>query len=510
MHFAHELVALGLRFATPWLFLAFVVARASALRAPTSDARSRLGFALSFLGLHIVLLPAVAGLSVAGRPMHALEVVTGLLGTIAFVGFGGVILFDGIVARIRPGLPRIVPDVVTTLAAFIAILRTSSSMGFELSGIIATSAVLTAVIGLSLQDTLGNIVGGLSVQLDQSIRVDDWVKLGDLTGRISEIRWRYTAIETRDWETVVVPNSQLTRGQVVVLGRRQNSPLQLRRWVNFRVDYRFAPSDVIEVIEGALRAHPIPGVAATPPPQCIAHEFGESSIHYAVRYWLTDIPEDDPTDSLVRTRIFFALARAKMRLAIPAQAVFMTSESQARAESKRAADLDLRVAALAQNELFGALSETERAALAESLHPAPFAKGETVTREGDAAYHLYTILEGEISVRIGGLSEAHEVARLGPGAFFGEMAVLTGQRRRATCIAITRVECYRLDASAFRDLLAARPELAERVAKILAEREVGMRVTLERIDESSRAHILARNETDLLAKIRSFFSLGNG
>src|SRR5690606_10443581 len=112
----------------------------------------------------------------------------------------------------------------------------------------ATSAVLTAVIGLSLQDTLGNLLGGLALQLDSSIQVGDWVKLGDVSGRVSEIRWRYTAIETRNWETVVVPNSIVMRSQVTVLGRRRGSPLQWRRWVHFQVDFRTPPNDVIHII----------------------------------------------------------------------------------------------------------------------------------------------------------------------------------------------------------------------------------------------------------------------
>ena len=65
----------------------------------------------------------------------------------------------------------------------------------------ATSAVLTAVIGLAFQETLGNVVGGLALQLDNSIRVGEWIKIGDINGRVTEIRWRYTAIETRAWES---------------------------------------------------------------------------------------------------------------------------------------------------------------------------------------------------------------------------------------------------------------------------------------------------------------------
>ncbi|MBC7172219.1 MAG: cyclic nucleotide-binding domain-containing protein [Polyangiaceae bacterium] len=209
----------------------------------------------------------------------------------------------------------------------------------------------------------------------------------------------------------------------------------------------------------------------------------------------------------MRTRLFFALARAKMTLAIPAQAVFLTTEDHARAANKRAADFAKRVEALAKINLFRDLSEDERTELALGLHRAPFAKGETLTREGADAHHLYAVLAGEVSVRVGGTDAVHEVARIHAGDFFGEMALLTGQQRRATCVALTDVECYRLDASVFRELLSKRPELAERVAAVLAEREVGLEATKVRMDELQRIRILAQNESAILARIRAFFGL---
>jgi small-conductance mechanosensitive channel/CRP-like cAMP-binding protein len=511
MPFLNELTELGTRFATLWLLLGFVLARlsvAGSYRGP--DTRSRLGLAAFFLGFHLVLVPTAAALTVYESAVASeIILLTALFGTLSGVTLAGVIVFEGLVRRIRPGLPRIVPDVVVAFAVFIALMRTFSLMGVEISGIVATSAVLTAVIGLALQDTLGNLVGGLSLQLDQSVRVDDWVKIGELSGRVSEIRWRYTAIETRDWETVIVPNSQVTKEKVIVLGRREGQLSRWRRCVTFHVDFRFPPSEVVETIESALKTQPIPGVAANPMPDCIAMEFGESWTRYGARYYLTDFALDDPTDSLVRTRIYFALARAKMMLAIPAQAVFLTTDDPARAATKRAADFAQRVAALARIDAFKDLEEEERTDLALSLHRAPFAKGETLTREGADAHHLYMVVTGEVSVRVGGTSATHEVARIGPGNFFGEMALLTGQKRRATCVALTDLDCYRLDAPEFRSLLAKRPELAERVAKVLAEREVGLEATKVRMDDGQKRRMLARNESDILVRIRGFFGLSD-
>lgn len=509
MAMLHELLELAQQSGTAFILLLAVAARIVVLKSPKgSEPRGRFRFAFSITLIHLLFLLLAASLeAIKSSQAGGARIATGLTGTLAAVTLASVVLFEGFVLRVRPGLPRIVPDVITTLASVIGLMRASSQLGLELTGVIATSAVLTAVIGLSLQDTLGNLLGGLALQLDSSIQVGDWVKLGDVSGRVSEIRWRYTAIETRNWETVVVPNSIVMRSQVTVLGRRRGSPLQWRRWVYFQVDFRTPPNEVIQIIENALRSQPLPNVASDPPPDCIAVEFKESQTRYAVRYYVLNFQQDDPTDSMVRNRIYYALARHQIGLSIPAQTVFVTEDDHERHAKKREAEHARRLRALKRIDLFASLSDEDRNDIAARLHRAPFAEGETITREGAHAHHLYVILSGEVSVRVGGLDESREVARLGPGEFFGEMALLTGERRRATSIAATDVECYRLDAEAFRSLLARRPDLAERVAAVLAERQTALVSAKERLDAGQRAELRAQKQRALASRVRAFFEL---
>ncbi|MDB4975602.1 MAG: Potassium efflux system KefA protein [Myxococcaceae bacterium] len=505
----HSLFSLAQQAGTPVALLLAVCARVTVLSsAKGSEPRARFRFAFSIFLVHALLLVATWCMTVLGAPhSDGARIGAMLTGTLANVTLGSLVLFEGVLRRVRPGLPGIVPDIVTTVAAFIALMRTSSQLGFEVSGVIATSAVLTAVVGLALQDTLGNAVGGLALQLDRSVKVGDWIRLDQISGRVAEIHWRYTAVETSDWETVIVPNSVLMRSQVTVLGRRQGQPLQWRRWVNFQVDFRNSPSDVIQVIDRALLVQAIPGVASQPAPHCLAVDFADSQTRYAVRYWLTDMSSETATDSLVRNRIFYALARARIGLAIPAQTLFVTADDQARHAQKRELEHGRRVAALRRIDLFADLVEADLNELASRLEPAPFAKGETITREGAVAHHLYIILAGSVSVRVGGIEDRREVNRLVAGEFFGEMALLTGERRSASCIALDEVQCYRLDAEAFRSLLARHPELAQRVAQVLAERETGLIAAKERLGSEQREKLRAQKERVLVTKIRAFFEL---
>jgi len=462
-------------------------------------------------GLHLVLLPIVGyfrgrGIAATGYTESRLPFL--IFGALTGVTAVGSVLFTSVLPRLRLSVPRILQDIVIGAAAVIGVLTVASRAGINLSGLIATSAVLTAVIGLSLQDTLGNILSGLALQTDDSIHIDDWIKVGDVTGRVVEIRWRYTAIETRNWETVIFPNSQLVKGQVIVLGRRKGQPLQWRRWVWFNIDYRFAPTDVMDAVVSALKSAPIANVSAEPAPNCVLMDFFESYGRYAVRYWLTDLAADDPTDSAVRIRIYFALRRAGLPLSIPAHAIFLTEETSERREQKSQEEQERRKQMLARIALFAKLSEEERDALAHGLRFAPFAKGEVMTRQNAEAHWLYIIASGEAVVRVTVNDELEEdVARLRAGDYFGERSLLTGEKRSATVVALSDVECWRLDKDAFKELLIRRPEIAEEVAEALATRQIELERVREDLSQEAASRLSVEMKGDLVQKIRRFFRM---
>jgi CRP-like cAMP-binding protein len=345
------------------------------------------------------------------------------------------------------------------------------------------------------------------LQSDRSIEVGDWIKFGDTIGRVIDVRWRYTAIETRNWETLIIPNGQILKNQVLVLGRRQGQPNYWRRLIEFQVDFRFPPTRVIATVEGAVRDARIPRVAAEPAPNCVLMGFMESTGRYILRYHLTDLAVDDPTDSEVRTRIYFALQRAGIPLAIPAKTLFLT-QNEGRRQAELRESEDERREAIARIDLFRTLPEEERHVLADGLRRAPFARGEVMTRQGAEAHWLYLIVCGRVSVRVavdGGLES--EVSQLGDGDFFGELSLMTGEPRTATVIALTDVDCYRLDRNVFQEVIRRRPALAEEMADVLAERRAALMVVKNGLDQEARAQCHEAARSDLVDRIRAFFGL---
>jgi small-conductance mechanosensitive channel len=311
-------------------------------------------------------------------------------------------------------------------------------VGLDPSSLLTTSAVITAVLAFAMQDTLGNVLSGVALQLDNSLRTGDWIRIDDLTGRVAQIRWRQTTIRTRNGEVVIVPNSQLMRGRFTVYGRADIPNWPWRRWIWFNITHDSAPRQVIEEVEKAISAADIPNVAADPAPTCVLMEFGPGYARYALRYWMLDPQPDDPTDSAVRVHVLAALQRGGMQLAVPEQSLLVTKENEAYRKSIRRRETERRVADLRKLELFSGLQEEELRTISEHLIFAPFASGDVIYHQGDAAHWLYLLTSGEAEVWMEIPEQPRQLFRtIHAGSTFGERGVMTGENRRDTVIAKT-------------------------------------------------------------------------
>lgn len=507
-----------LGYASPWTLLllaAMLVTLAALIKRvdPRRRKRIRRATILYMLYLTTFLFAAVLGVVRAEGWARRVWFLADLMEVLVIIDFVAILLFDLVLLALKIEVANIVHDLALGAAyvlAFIGILHRS---GVQLSGIIATSAVVTVVLGLSLQATLGNVLGGIALQLDDSIHIGDWLQLpSGQQGRISAIRWRHTVVETRNWDTIIVPNSTLLGEHITILGQRQDQPVQHRMWVYFNVDFRYSPEEVIHTVEDALQSTPIPNVAAFPPPNCICFDFAregaDSFAYYAVRYWLTDMAADDPTSSAVRVRVYVALKRAGIPLAVPGQAIWVSMDDPQHRERKVQRELQHRMDVLQQIEMFAGLSHDDRQRLAEGMQPAPFGRAEIITRQDSVAHWLYVLTKGECEVRVRGEAGAEKlVARLSAPNVFGEMGVMTGERRTASVVAVTEVECYRIDKDVFKSVLRTRPDMAEAISQVMAKRRVELAAVREGLDAESRKRRVKQERTEILSSIQTFFGL---
>ena len=481
--------------------LLLVIARA------VPDTRRRLRnmavfFALTVAGQLAAGFCAVAGYALAASVLSEVFVIAA---GIIIIRLWAMFFFRIVLPLVHARTPHILEDVIVIIGTIVWCLVRLRYAGANISGIVATSAVITGVIGFAMQDTLGNIIGGLGIQLDNSVQLGDWIQVDTVSGRVIDIRWRSTSIETRNWETVVIPNSLLMKTRFAILGRRSGQPLLWRRWVKFNIDLGTPPARVIPVIEEAIREAEIDNTAKLPPPSCVLLDFEEGYGRYGLRYWLTDLAADDATDSAVRTHVYTALQRNGMRITGGEHNVHLTQVDQQHQASVQARELARRINALKRVDFFSTFREEEIRAVAEALVFTPFARGDVITRQGNVAHWLYILASGEADVAINTPDGRRVVSQLGPGQYFGEMGLMTGEPRTASVIARNDVECYRLDKRAFQSILEARPGIAEEMSHTMAARRSELVEVTQQVSADAAAQ--RASGAQILERIKRFFGL---
>ncbi len=510
---------------------AAVTVTAAMVNAFAPAQRSRVRRVVILFVLSALSLAFHYALDAGGIPKWAsrFQLAAELAQAFTIINIVGTLSFAVALPRLGAQLPMIASDLLVGVGYLLATIGVLAGHGLDPTSVLATSAVVSAVLAISLQSTLGNILGGVALQLDDSIHEGDWIQLENgRQGRVRSIRWRHTVVETRDWATIIVPNAQLLANNITILGKRDGRSVPQRMWVWFNVDFRFPPPRVIDVVSEAMTGSPIEGVAQEPRPNVVCmdltKERRESFATYAVRYWLTDLAADEPTNSRVRARVYTALRRAGIPLAVPATTAFVEVQDDSRLERRSKRKVDERLEALATVTLFRHLTSKELLTLAAGMSHVMYTAGEVITRQGAVAHWLYVLTKGTVEVRANvghgsgdqrrrdadagaGAAQSKTVATLRAPDFFGEMGLTTGEPRVADVVATTDVDCFRLGKVTFEEVLVERPEIAEELSQKLAARRVGLLEVTGGLAPGARSSREASERERILGAIKGFFGL---
>jgi small-conductance mechanosensitive channel/CRP-like cAMP-binding protein len=409
------------------------------------------------------------------------------------------------VTRFLPKWPIILRDVVQGVLYVGVGLASLRAIGVEPSSLLTTSALLTAVVGLSLQETLGNLFAGLAIQNQETIVVGDWVRFADGhdgVGEVIEINWRATHFLTPGHAQVVVPNGVLARSTI----RNYSRPTPVVRIeTEIVLPYDVSPEHARTILLAALQG--VEGIAREPAPSVVVGDFNDSGVAYSVRFFITDFSRHDPIESAARQRILYALRRAKIEIPFPQRHFDLVGTAATKLaglpEPKAVAASDL-AARLARTEVFRGLDRALLASLGETTQPLLYAPGEIIIRQNDPGTDLYALERGQVELVVGneeGLPV--RVSVLDAGAVFGEAAFLTGGRRMATIVALSECEVLAIPRSSLHHLLEKNRALSERLAKVLADR---MDLLSQALNQAAENRLDDDRRSDLLfERIRQFF-----
>lgn len=358
--------------------------------------------------------------------------------------------------------------------------------------LLTTSAVGAVVVGFALQDTLGNLFSGLAIQIEKPFRVGHWVQIGEREGQVQEVTWRATKLRTKAGQFLIVPNSVMSKEPVLNFSE---PTVPTRIEVEIGAAYGTPPNLVKQAVSEAMANAPL--VMRAPEPQVAIKGFGASSIDYVALFWIEDYALDRVARDQVRTNLWYTFRRYNIEIPWPIQVEYSRKEEPLRT----AHHVNEAAQSLAGVELFHPLDDAARLALSASAGQHLFAGGEAIVRQGAEGDSMFVLLRGHARVVLEPTGQ--EVAVIGPGGFFGEMSLLTGEKRTATVKALDDVEVLEISAAAFRRLAAANPALLDHISTVVMTRRAGL--------DDARAHASAaaapEARASFLTRMRKYLNI---
>lgn len=194
----------------------------------------------------------------------------------------------------------------------VVILLTLNASGVDITVLLTASAALFVGLGLALQELFQDIIGGIFIMIDKSLKVGDIVEVEDKVGRVFEIKLRTTRALTRDDKVIIIPNHKFISD--IVFNYTQNHKMT-REVVNVGVAYGSDTQLVKNILLDAVKKQQ--GVLKSPNPFVLFEDFGNSSLDFGVYFFITDSFVDPRIKSEIRFRIDDEFRKANVTIPFP-------------------------------------------------------------------------------------------------------------------------------------------------------------------------------------------------
>ncbi|MCK4671523.1 MAG: mechanosensitive ion channel family protein [Candidatus Aegiribacteria sp.] len=401
-------------------------------------------------------------------------------------------------------IPRLIIDMINFIVlAIVAVAILNGIFGVKLTAFLVTSTVLSAVIGLSLQDILGNLFAGLALQMERPYKVGEWIGVGEEEGIVVQMNWRTLTILTRARDHVIIPNATISKNIVTNYSRPDRHHMCR---IEVGMAYGHSPGQVKNLISGVFAR--TDGVLEKPLPKVFLDKFDDYTVNYDVRFWILEYHRKPEIENAVRTHIWYSLRRAGLSIPFPIRDVTVRTVPE---------DHDTRIKELLKTEilnelrkveLFKLLNDEQILKLAESSSKHLYSKGEALVHQGDSGDSLLIISNGKVEVYISDDSgRKTHLADLQEGDYFGEMSLLTGEPRSASVSAVSETEVIVVKKDGLADLLETEPTILEPLSEMLEKRleDLSSRVMDRAIEE--KEHKKPVQKDHILGRIRDFFGI---
>ena len=363
-------------------------------------------------------------------------------------------------------------------------------LGINIAPLLASTALLTAVVGFALQGVLGNLLAGLSLHITRSVVPGDWVQIGDVTGKVTETNWRETRIRTMGGHVMILPNATVSESKV----HNMVKPNPVRRHkIDVGASYSDAPDDVIAALVAA--AQEVDSVLPNPKPDVFITEFQDFGINYRLRFWTRDYHRREAIDGEVNRMIWYKFKRAGIEIPFPMSDqllndYLMLVNNQMKLDPKEKEQIfitegllgsDLVKKLVVDQGSESLLTRENMQTIAPLVRKVRYTQGETLFHQGDDGHSCHILVSGSLAGRV--LGEKGEVIvefDLPEGSLVGEMSLMLDMPRSAEINVTSASVLLELGPEAFRGLLSLNDKVPAAFARLAAERAESNKGSMEK------------------------------
>jgi small-conductance mechanosensitive channel len=404
--------------------------------------------------------------------------------------------------RKQTPIPQFLREVVAMLIFLVALLSVlwyGYHAGRWLTGLLATSGVAAIILGFAGQNLLGGIIAGMSIQINRPYKVGDWLQVGEHFAEVMEINWRSTRLRTNDNIYLDIPNNEIVRQTIINLHYPTN--LHAMR-IRVGVEYSAPPNRVKDALFRA--ASSAQGVLQDPPVRIFLVDFADFAVIYEIKFYMLNHARINEIKDAVRTNVWYELKRQHITIPFPIRTLHIRRPAAPQLAEEHAEAREI----LRGESLFNCLSDEQIDSLVKRSRLNHFGRGERVIEEGAEGESMFVLLRGAARVSVSKNGTSLQVATLQSGDCFGEMSLLTGERRSATVRA--EGDCYVMEIgkSVMADIIRESPDCLNQLSEILAKRKMETEGIIQEASPSADQAATEREyRATFLRRLKKFFQL---
>lgn len=409
-----------------------------------------------------------------------------------------VFLWPLVARRSGTAVPKMAADLVALLV-WLGTGLTVAVVVFDQSptALLATSTVALGVVGFAVRELISDFFAGISLSMERPFAIGDWIEVDNVAGKVVDMTWRAVRLMTTDDVTIIVPNGNIAAETFRNYSRPDN---WFRDEIKVPLPFEVTTHQGSRILLSAVTQ--IPELAAFhKKPSVSIDTYDDRGVVWRLLYWVPDFSRLSPIRFAVHANILRNLHMSGLRVPVPIEEIRVMRSS-----------LGVEVSSIQRmlktSPVFSALDDDDLAALAQGAEQriAPF--GKPILHQGEPGSSLFLLNEGLLSVSVAGADGVMtQVGQIAPGHVFGEMSLLTGAPRGATVVPALDSLITEIGKDCMAQLLDNRPQLAESLSRILAERQGqnNARMAVESL-ESNQADDQGAARA-MLGRIRSFFNM---